>query len=347
MEKTLGAVKMLNKSQPILSICITSYNRANELIRCLNSIDSACNDDLEIIVSEDCSPQRKIIMVEVNKYIKKSSYKINLNLNENNLGYDGNLEKLISIACGKYILFISDDDMFIKGSIDKTIQFIKKHDYGVIFSPFKEGTNLKRKYRKDFRIEPSVKNAAKHIYDSILFSGLIFKRDIINNISAEKFIKLNYFQVYLFLLTLAKHPGYYLDIPLIDCIGDGENAYGISPSNDKNPYLANRDSIFSNIEFHKGLIKVIKIFESDYNVLVLNNIFAKEYSLRTYAGLCEARKNGIIEFKEYWRSLKKLDIHLTFLVYFYYYLLYWVGAKNSNIILKLPKKALCLLRGNG
>ncbi len=336
---------MFNQLQPIVSICITSYNRVKELIRCLNSINTTFDEEIEIVISEDCSPQRQIIINEVDEYIKNSSCKINLNLNKNNLGYDGNLGKLISIACGKYILFISDDDMFIKGALDETIKFLKKKEYGVIFSPFVEAGKFKRKYKKEFEIEPGAENAARHIYDSILFSGLIFKRELVSGISAERFFNLNYFQVYLFLSALTKHHGYYLNLPLVNCVGDGENAYGIAPSNDKNPYLANRKSIYSNLEFHKGLIKVIKIFETDYNVSMIN-IFEKEYSLRIYGGLSRARENGISDFNEYWNRLNNLDIHLTFLASFYYYLLYCLGTKLSYVILQLPKRILCVLRGN-
>ena len=336
---------MLNQSHPLVSICITSYNREKELGRCLNSIDSTFYEQVEIVISEDCSPKRQLIIDEVNKYIKTSNYKVNFNLNNNNLGYDGNLEKLISLANGKYILFTSDDDMFIEGALDKTLKFLEKNEYGVIFSPFIEADKLKRKYKNDFKIEPGAESAARHIYDSILFSGLIFKRQLVDRIPAIRFTKLNYFQVYLFLSVLSENPGYYLDFPLINCVGDGENAYGIAPSNDKNPYLANRKSIYSNLEFHKGLIKAIKIFETDFNVSIIN-IFQKEYSLRAYGGLRRARENGITDFREYWTRLNNLDIHLTFLASFYYYLLYSLGTKTTDVILELPKKILYVLRGN-
>lgn len=50
-----------------------------------------------------------------------------------------------------------------------------------------------------------------------------------------------------------------------------------------------RQSIFSNIEFHKGLITTIKVFESDEHVSVMP-IFAREYSLRTYGGCLKHAK---------------------------------------------------------
>lgn len=46
------------RHKPLLSICITSYNRINELYRCLDSIDTQYNDSIEIVISEDCSPKK-------------------------------------------------------------------------------------------------------------------------------------------------------------------------------------------------------------------------------------------------------------------------------------------------
>lgn len=324
---------------PELSICITSYNRPNELIRCLKSID--CIDfinNIEIIVSEDCSPQRELIIEKVNAYKDNTQFKVHLNLNTTNLGYDGNLTQLISLASGKYILLMSDDDSFIDGALCKILEFLKGKNYGVIFSPFKLEGGMKRKYKKEHIIKHSIKNAASYLYDSILFSGLIFKRDYIYLYSADRFLNLNYFQVFLFLSVLSKYDGYYVDIPLINCIGDGDNAYGIAESNEKNPYLANRKSIFSNLEFHKGLVNVIRLFESDNNVNIMS-IFAKEYSLRTYYGLAKAKKSKVKnDFKEYWNKLNKLDIPLTKIVIFYYWALKLLGVECCNVLLACPCK---------
>lgn len=329
---------------PELSICITSYNRANELLRCLKSIDCKFPEKIEIIISEDCSPQRRLVVEKVNQYKVDSPYDVHLNLNEFNLGYDGNLARLISLASGKYVLLMSDDDMFISGAIDRTMAFLERHECALLFSPFRMGIELKRKYRKNYRMEPSIENAAKHIYDAILFSGLIFKREYVKNIPADRFAKLNYFQVFLFLSVLSKYVGYYLDVPLIDCIGDGENAYGISASNDKNPYLADRKSVFSNLEFHKGLIKVMQLFESDNNVSVVP-IFSKEYSLRSYGGLSKAKESqNKNNFEEYWKKLNNLGIPLTSVVKLYYWGLKLLGARCCNALLACPRCLLILFR---
>ena len=94
----------------LVSVCITSYKRVRELERCLKSIDSKRTDTIEVVVSEDCSPQRKEIRKVVVDYAERSPYHVVFNTNEQNLGYDRNLKMLATLASGEYVLYLSDDD---------------------------------------------------------------------------------------------------------------------------------------------------------------------------------------------------------------------------------------------
>ena len=79
----------------ILTIGITSYNRVNELERCLRSIDTKYADDIEVLVSEDCSPLHSEIERMVLGLNAELIYDIRFCSNENNLGYDRNLGEII------------------------------------------------------------------------------------------------------------------------------------------------------------------------------------------------------------------------------------------------------------
>lgn len=328
----------------LVSVCITSYKRIGELKRCLDSIDSSFSSKFEIVISEDNSPLSSEIKKMVQNYANSSKYNIRFNTNTKNLGYDRNLKKLINLAKGKYIIFMSDDDKFINNSLDKIFSFLEEHNKDFVFSPFVfQDGSYKRKYNNDIKIEKGNTSAAKHLYDAILFSGLIFKRKLISEISAERFVNTNYFQIYLSLFMLYNYGGYYLDIPLVKCVGDGENAYGNTELSQKNPLLANRDSIYSNLEFHKGLIKAIKIFDDDFDTKIFNK-FQKEYSLRLYTGLSSARGIGINEFEKYWDKVNSLEIELNGVAKIYYYALKFLGKQTSDLLFYLPKRVLFMLR---
>lgn len=91
-----GEIHMASKY--LISICITSYKRLKELDRCLNSIDSHYVDDVEIVVSEDHSPEKENIEKLVKAFSETSPYHVVFNSNEQNLGYDRNLKKLMTLA---------------------------------------------------------------------------------------------------------------------------------------------------------------------------------------------------------------------------------------------------------
>lgn len=333
--------------QPVLTICITSYKRIHELQRCLKSINTIYMNQIEIVVSEDHSELRNEIQQMVECYSKDSPYLIKFNTNEANLGYDRNLAKLISLAKGKYIIFISDDDCFVEHGLDKSIEFIQNHDCHVAFGSIylNNEKTVGRKYAKSMIISKGLDSVNRYLYDSVLFSGLIFKRELVAGYSAERFINLNYFQIYLFMSVLYNYDGYYVDILTINVMSDGENAFGISDSSGKNEFLANRESIYSRIEFHKGLISVIQIFDNDNGTDVIE-AFEKEYSLRTYAGLSTARKVGKEEFKIYWDKLKVLDIQLTMIVKLYYWSLKIFGSNICDVAYDILKKLLFRVRYN-
>lgn len=331
----------------LFSICITSYNRVKELRRLLESVDSVkYASQLEIIVSEDKSPKRLEIQKIFNEYAAKSKYETLLNLNESNLGYDNNLRKLINLARGKYIIFMSDDDAFIPKALDLYLDSVLHYDSNLAFQPFVVEKNYYRKYKNSFFIPASEENAAKHILnDAILFSGLTFKKKVVEGIDAKRFINTYYFQVYLFLTVLYKLGAHYIDVPLVYCISDGENGYGLSDSCIKNEDLANRNSIYSKLEFHKGLIRVLSIFDEEHSV-DCKRVFSYEYSLRSLPEMCIAKRMGNRVYKEYITRKESLDIKLTWIYWFYKSCIMFLGGNLTQAVFKVPKLILIKMRQN-
>ena len=328
--------------KPILTIGITSYKRVNELVRCINSIETKYIDDIEILVSEDKSPLSAEIQTTVESLAKSSPYNIRFTTNEVNLGYDMNLGAIIKKSQGDYVFFMSDDDAVADDCLDEIISFVKnKSGYGVLYAPFLYTQNgkLDRVRGSNHPIPAGEGSASKYIYDSILFSGLIFKKEYVEKYDSSRFKNHNYFQVYLFLQMMLHHGGYYFKKASVLCIGDGENAYGISESSGGNAILANRKSVKSNLEFNKTLIKVIRMFDEDEGTHVIDS-FAKQYSLHSYAGLSRARDEGKKYYKEYWEILKGLDIKRYPITDVYYVLLLVLGRKKTDYLLSGARKLI-------
>lgn len=328
--------------EPLVTIGITSYKRVNELIRCINSVKTKYKDEIEILVSENKSSFSKEIEKAVTELAQKSTYRIRFTTNETNLGYDMNLGAVIQKARGKYIFYMSDDDMMSDNCLDDVIPFLREEKQcGVLYAPFViTGTNKKDRKRSDksFCIPAGEESASKYIYDSIMISGLIFKKEYVESFDSARFRNSQYFQVYMFLQMMLKYGGYYFANPSVICIGDGENGFGVIESSaeetllESNAVLANRKSVKSNLEFNKSLIKVIRMFDEDEGTNVINS-FARQYSLHSISGLTTARREGRQYFKEYWKMLNQLDIRLYPITKCYYVLLSLFGANVTTKLL--------------
>ena len=98
----------------LLSICIPTYNRINQLDNCLNSILISTKkinqtelSDFEVCISDNGSQED---ILKITKKYEKYFY-INVNKNKTNLGFALNAIKTISMARGEYSWLIGNDDL--------------------------------------------------------------------------------------------------------------------------------------------------------------------------------------------------------------------------------------------
>ena len=168
-----------------------------------------------------------------------------------------------------------------------------------------------------------------------LGSGLIFKRALIPCYHEDKFDTLIYSQVYIFCAILLNDEGAYFEVNLIECIEDGENAYGKSESN-INEYLSDRSKPISNLEFNKGLLQIIRIFDLDHDTL-LHKLFSSEYLFRSWTGLAESKRISQHEMKAYFHKLSSLDVGYSAYPYIYFIVLSCLGYSLSQFLLFIPK----------
>ena len=331
--------------KPLVSICIASYNRVDELYRCLKSVDTVRKDLIEIVVSEDCSPKRNEIAEIVDRFVSETSYSVTYNTNVNNLGFDRNFGKLIELAKGEYVLFMTDDDAFCGSALDRVIDVLRNVDCAAALTSYYlvDAGAVDRKFGKTMVIPPGISSVRRFLFSSILVSGLIFKRSRAIHFPAERCKDSIYFQVYLFASLLYRYGGCYIDVPLVECIGDGENPFGLSEASAENALLSDRTAVCSNLEFHKGLIRVVELFDDENGTDLLRS-FSREYSLRSYTGMRSARRAGRRELTEYWLMMNSLDVDLSIVATIYYWALKLFGYRACDFLFQIPKKILLGLR---
>lgn len=98
---------------PLVSVIITSYNRAGMIDKAIESALSQSYSNLEVIVSDNCSTDNSDEVIR--KYI--SDKRLNYSRNVVNIGMIPNFRKATyELAKGEYITYISSDDYLIDNS---------------------------------------------------------------------------------------------------------------------------------------------------------------------------------------------------------------------------------------
>ncbi len=180
----------LDRDYPLISICMPIYNRPALLKNALDHVIAQSYKNIEIIVSDDCSPNEKVRCV-LREYAKQDK-RIKPFYQEKNLGALPNQEFAIEQASGEYIMIHSEDDYVEKDYIKTCYEFLSSHpDYSMacgtcISEKFDlRGNQLKNvsKYPVDDPRLLEVSSAKKryinlfsNLKNYYLFSGLIRKR---------------------------------------------------------------------------------------------------------------------------------------------------------------------------
>ncbi len=118
-------------SQPLISICITTYNRTDLLIRLLDSIKTQTFLDYEIIMNDNSTNN------EVELLVKSYQSKIAINYEKNcpTVTAAENCNKVMHRSNGKWIKLMHDDDWFSSSNaLNKFALIAKQTEKNFIFS---------------------------------------------------------------------------------------------------------------------------------------------------------------------------------------------------------------------
>lgn len=113
-----------NKTVPLVTIGVTSYNHAKYIIETLDSVANQTYKDFQLIISDDRSPDNS---VEVIKNWIENHPEMNILFiqNEVNVGLCNSLNNMLKKATGEYISFIASDDTYDPGFIEHRVNFLK------------------------------------------------------------------------------------------------------------------------------------------------------------------------------------------------------------------------------
>ena len=166
------------KNNPILSICIPTYDRANLLKMAIGELIPQIikfNNSVELIISDNCSIDGTNKVVEnARRYCPIRYYK-----NNKNEGMARNIKKLCNIyATGEFGWIIGDDDLININGVEKVLYVIEKYrnvDYIFVNALLKTPEEREMTFLPNTRKDTLLRTKGKSLKDkkNIKFDELI------------------------------------------------------------------------------------------------------------------------------------------------------------------------------
>ncbi len=112
----------MSKADPLVSVCIPTYNYRHYLSDALDSALAQDFADIEIVVVDNCSDDGTPELVEA--YSRRDS-RVIFHRNSRNLGMTANFNRSMALARGKYVKFLCADDMLTKDCVGKMVAVLE------------------------------------------------------------------------------------------------------------------------------------------------------------------------------------------------------------------------------
>lgn len=113
----------------VLSICIPHYNGGERCLRNIKSILEYSNDDIEIVISDNCSTDNTVEELE-----KINDERLHIVRNAENVGPIQNGLNALKNGRGKYCMLLLDRDILQIKYLQEYIFFLQNSTYGVVLN---------------------------------------------------------------------------------------------------------------------------------------------------------------------------------------------------------------------
>jgi glycosyltransferase involved in cell wall biosynthesis len=113
---------------PLVSICIPAYNAEKFIKETLESVLNQTYQNIEIIITDDCSKDNTISII--NSF---SDERIKFYQNDKNLGVEGNWNKALQLANGKFCKMMGADDILYPTCLEEQLAILENpENYDVV-----------------------------------------------------------------------------------------------------------------------------------------------------------------------------------------------------------------------
>jgi len=129
---------MYQNNHLLLTIGIPTFNGAGGIVNaiesCLDSIYFSESQVIEILVVDNCSTDDTCKIVT--KFVESHPGFVRLIVNEQNIGLDRNIDKVVEGSKGQYVKLLGDDDVVSQDFVRSILETIKNESFDVLLNSF-------------------------------------------------------------------------------------------------------------------------------------------------------------------------------------------------------------------
>ena len=336
----------MRAKRPTFSICIPAYNRARHLPRLLDSIFAQDFKDFNIVICEDYSGERKAISEIVLRYSQAHPGIIAYYENEKNLGYDGNIRKLVEKADGEFCFFMGNDDVICPGALANVADVIHRNpDVGFVlksylFSDQSAGhiSQEVRYFAEERRFSKGREAILVCYRRSGVIAGYVIRRDPAHEAATDRYDGTLYYQMHLTAQVLSAWPAVFTPKVLVHCGGDEPPDFGNSGS-EKGKYEPGGYTPQARLNMVQGALSIIRGLKFDGGTNLANEV-QRDYANYFYPFIKDQLNLPILKFPKLYRAYGRMGFFKYPSFHLYCAVAYVLGEKRFDLVTKEIRQRL-------
>jgi glycosyltransferase involved in cell wall biosynthesis len=326
---------MLSK-RPLFTLCIPAYNRTRHLPSLLDSIFAQDFEDFEILICEDLSRERPQISEVVGNYVARYPEKIVYSENEQNLGYDRNIRRLVELARGEFCFFMGNDDLLCPGALRHVAGLLAKYPRaGLVLKSYAWFDGSPDQINQEVRyfdaettFLPGAQSIGICFRRSGVISGYVVNRDAAQACATDRFDGTLYYQMHLTASVLADRCAVATPMVLVLCRNGEPPDFGNS-SAEKGKYVPGRYTPQARLHMVGGAMSIVKYLRDSRGVDVVAMV-ERDYANYFYPYIKDQLD---LPLKAYWslyRSFARMGFGRYPLFHVYFIVAYLLGERRFD-----------------
>jgi glycosyltransferase involved in cell wall biosynthesis len=204
---------------PFVSICLLTYNRAQQLSRSLDSLLRQTHQNFELIINDDRSPDNTEQVCRI--YAERDS-RIKYYKNEKNLRYAGNQNAALARASSEFVAIVHDGDVYREDLIEHWVKALVAAPSAALVFNALNAMDHDGKIVKTFRqpYPALIPGLSLHLemlqrVDSPIFGIVMVRKSCVQSVGQFNLNIPTLADVDMWLRLLEKYDAAYIDEPLL------------------------------------------------------------------------------------------------------------------------------------